>query len=361
MVAMILSLLLSAVGGLRASLEIAGQPGGWIVLSRGSYSEVESHISQEEFNILRVRREIATDGSGVALISPEVVVPFNAAVLRPATQFRPAYLRGVRPIAYRVHPRAKLVAGQWPVSGREEMAIGQKQLARFPELHLGRTFRYGRRFWTIVGVFTDRGSAVESEFLADLDVLQQDARFENAFSSLRLRLRPGTEASFKRALVNDARLHVETISETDYFAGQAKTSDELRTLILIVAVIVGTGAAFGGMNTMYASVLRRRREVGVLRALGFGRVAILSSFLIESAILGLGGGFLGEVVAIGVALASHLESRLMSAGVFVFSSRITLATLAAGLVSGGAIGILGGTLPALSASRVPISDSMREV
>ena len=132
LVVMVVVILLSFVSGLRQSLELAGEPGHWIVLSRGTVSEGESYIPREQSDILRTRPEIATDASGAELFSPEMVVPFNAAVNRPAIQFRPASLRGVSPIAYRMRRGLKLVAGRWPAQGRDEMAIGRKQAARFP-------------------------------------------------------------------------------------------------------------------------------------------------------------------------------------------------------------------------------------
>src|SRR5260370_6281456 len=264
LVVMVVVMLRGLVSGLRASLELAGEAGNWIILSRGTVSEGESYIPREEADILRTRPEIATDASGKALFSPEMVVPFNAGIRRPANRFQPASLRGVTPIAYEVHRCLKLVAGRWPTPGREEMAIGGKQAARFPELGIGSTFRYGRRDWTIVGIFADRATAPESEFWADLDVLQQDATFGNGNSSFHVVLKPASSDSFRAALTSDSRLTVDAMSERQFFAEQAKVADRLRTLVLLVGIIVGTGAAFGGMNTMYAAVARRTREVGVV-------------------------------------------------------------------------------------------------
>ncbi len=360
LVVMVVVILLSFVSGLRQSLELAGEPGHWIVLSRGTNSEGESYIPREPADILRTRPEIATDASGAALFSPEMVVPFNAAVNRPAIQFRPASLRGVSPVAYRIRRGLKLVAGRWPAPGRDEMAIGQKQAARFPELGIGTTFRYGRRTWTIVGIFADRGSALESEFWTDIDVLQQDARFENGYSSFHVVLKPGTEENFRNALTGDARLTVDALSERDFFAEQAKVADRLRQLVLIVGLIVGTGAAFGGMNTMYAAVARRTREVGVLRTLGFSRGSVLASFLIESVILGVAGGILGDILAVLLGAAAGLDHRLMSVGAVVFSSSFTVGALAGGIVAALLIGIAGGLLPAWRAANLPIVESLRE-
>jgi putative ABC transport system permease protein len=360
LVVMVVVILLSFVGGLRQSLELAGEPGHWIILSRGTVSEGESYIPREQSDVLRTRPEIATDASGAALFSPEMVVPFNAAINRPAVQFRPASLRGVSPVAYRMRRGLKLVAGRWPAPGRDEMAIGQKQLARFPELGVGTTFKYGRRSWTIVGIFADRGSALESEFWTDIDVLQQDARFENGYSSFHVVLKPGTEETFRNALTEDARLTVDVISERDFIAEQAKVADRLRALVLIVGLIVGTGAAFGGMNTMYAAVARRTREVGVLRTLGFSRGSVLTSFLVESVILAIVGGVVGDLLAIILGLAAGLNQRLMSVGTVVFSSAFSMSALVGGIAAALLIGVAGGLMPAWRASRLPIVESLRE-
>jgi putative ABC transport system permease protein len=360
LVVMIVVILLSFVAGLRASLELAGQPGNWIILSRGTVSEGESYIPREVADILRTRPEIAIDASGKALFSPEMVVPFNAGVKRAANHFQPASLRGVTPIAYGVHRGIKLVAGRWPIPGREEMAIGRKQAARFPELGVGATFKYGRRNWTIVGVFADRGSALESEFWGDLDVIQQDARFENGFSSFHVVLKPASAGSFMRALTDDSRLTVDAMSEQDFFSAQAKVADRLRSLVLIVGIIVGTGAAFGGMNTMYAAVARRTREVGVLRTLGFGKGAVLASFLVESMILGAAGGAVGDALAMAISAATGLDHHLMSVGALVFSSTFTFSALGGGVLAAILIGIAGGVPPAWRAARLPIVESLRE-
>jgi ABC-type antimicrobial peptide transport system permease subunit len=361
LVVMVVVILLSFVSGLRASLELAGEPGNWIILSRGTISEGESYIPREQSDLLRTRPEIADDDSGKALFSPEMVVPFNAGIKRPANQFQPASLRGVTPIAYEVHRGLKLVAGRWPVPGREEMTIGRKQAARFPELGVGSTFRYGRRNWTVVGIFADRGSALESEFWADLDVLQQDARFENGFSSFHVVLKPSTSDSFRAALTSDSRLTVDAMSERQFFAAQAKVADRLRTMVLLVGIIVGTGAAFGGMNTMYAAVARRVREIGTLRVLGFSRGSILLSFFTESVLLaGLGG-------LIGCLLVLPLNGVTTGIGNFVtfsetsFSFRVSPEIMASGVAFAMLLGACGGLFPARNAAKREIVAALREI
>ncbi len=360
LVAMVVVVLLSLISGIRRSLELAADPGVWILLSRGIDSEPESYISREQFDILRTRPEIATSSDGAVLISPELVTPFNAAVKRPANQFYPARLRGVSTAARQVHRKVRLIEGRWPAPGREEMVIGRKLLARFPELSPGVTFRYGHRYWTIVGVFADRGSVRESEFWADLDVLEQDAHFENGFSSFHVVLKPGMAESFKRALTADARITVDAINERDFYAQQAAVADQLRMLVLIVSAIIAIGAAFGGMNTMYAAVARRAREVGVLRSLGFPRVSIVTSFLVESELLALAGGVVGVAAGLFLIFASGLNRRMLSVGAITFSSRWSLSACVFGIFAAFLIGALGGILPALRAAQMPVTQALRE-
>jgi len=360
LVTMVVVVLLSLISGVRRSLELAADSRVWIVLSRGIGSESESYISHQQLDILRSRPEIAIDGGSSALISPEVVTPFNAAIKRPASQFYPATLRGVRGIARRVHQNVRLIEGRWPQPGREEMVIGGKLLAKFPELRPGATFRYGRRNWTIVGVLADRGSVRESEFWADLDVLEQDAHFENGFSSFHVVLKPEMGESFRNALTADDRITVEAINEQEFYAQQAEVADRLRLLALLVSAIVGVGAAFGGMNTMYAAVARRAREVGVLRSLGFQRGSVLMSFLIESEMLALAGGVTGMIVALLLISASGLSRRLLAVGPITFSSRFSLSACALGILAALLIGALGGLLPALRAARMPVAEALRE-
>lgn len=359
LVAMVVVVLLSLIGGIRRSLELAADPRVWILLGRGIGSEPESYIPHEQFDILKTRPEIATDGEADALISPELVIPFNAAMKRPASQFYPATLRGVRAIARQVHRNVRLSEGRWPAPGREEMLIGRKLLARFPELKPGVSFRYGRRTWTVVGVIADRGSVRESEFWADLDVLEQDAHFENGFSSFHVVLKPETARSFSQALTADARITVDAINERDFYAQQALVADRLRILVLIVSTIIGVGAAFGGMNTMYAAVARRAPEIGVLRTLGFQRRSILASFLIESEMLALAGGAGGIVGALLLISVSGLNRHMFSVGAITFSSRFSLTACVYGILTAFLIGAIGGLLPALRAARMPVTESLR--
>lgn len=360
LVVMILFILLGFIAGLQKTVLDAGNSGNWIVLSRGVTNEPGSYITREQYEIIRARPEIAVGPSGQTLISPEMVTGFNASPDSAPSASGETLLRGVYPIAYRVHRGMRLVAGRWPASGQAEMVVGRKLATRFPNLAPPVQLRFGRRLWKVVGEFSDQDSARESEMWTDLDVLAQDIRYRNGFASLHVVLRPGTEDEFKVALNKDARLRVDAVTEAEFYSKMSQLAEQLRAMGLVVAAILGIGAIFGGMNTMYAAVARRGREIGVLRVLGFSRVNVLISFVIESVMLGLAGGIAGELLGIIVAQATGLGGRLMKAGWFIFSFRLAPSAFAAGLVAAVLMGAVGGLLPALRAARLSVVDSLRE-
>ena len=166
--------------------------------------------------------------------------------------------------------------------------------------------------------------------------------------------------SFRQALTADDRITVEAINELAFYAQQAEVADRLRVLALLVSAIVGIGAAFGGMNTMYAAVARRARELGVLRSLGFQRRSVVMSFLIESEMLAFAGGITGMMGALLLISASGLNRRLLAVGAITFSSQFSLSACTLGILAALLIGALGGVLPALRAARMPVAESLRE-
>jgi ABC-type antimicrobial peptide transport system permease subunit len=214
----------------------------------------------------------------------------------------------------------------------------------------------------IVGVFADDDSARESEIWTDFDDLLTDFHSNGSdTNSLHVVLKPGTAQAFQDALKSDGRLKIDAVAERDYYASQTKVVDQLRSLGLIVAFILGLGVTFGGMNTMYTAVARREREIGVLRVLGFSPGNILGSFVIESAILGIAGGIAGVALAYIVAWITGLNSRLLSVGSTFFSYRPTPAAIIAGIAAAGVIGVVGGLAPAWRAARIGVIDSLRDV
>src|SRR5258708_371006 len=359
LVAMIFVIVFGFAAGLNQSLLNAGQDRNVIVMARGVTSENESFVPQLAVEILRVRPEIAASQKHQPLLSRESIVGVNVSRARGAKEF--ALLRGVEAIAYEVHPNLHLVQGHWPTRGNGEWVVGRRLLARYPYLQPGTIFHYEHRDWKIVGSFSDNDSARESEAWTDLDDLINDFHWDvGGAAALHLVLNPGSAAEFAQAIKADGRLTLQGETETEYYAGQAALAGQLRMLGLIVALSLAIGAMFGGMNTMCTAVTRRAREIGVLRVLGFSRGDILSSFVIESVILGLAGGVAGVVLANVVALATGLTSRTMSVGAMFFSYRPTPSAIVAGIVVAATIGVVGGLMPALRASRVGIISALRE-
>lgn len=362
LVVMILFILSGFVAGLRATVLRSAVGDNWIVLSRGTTNEGGSYITRDQYEILKSRPQIATTSDGQALVSPEVVTGFNPAANQPggAAGFG-TLLRGVYPIARQVHSRMKLESGRWMEHGAAEMVVGRKLAARHPYLSVGSDFKFGRRNFKIVGVFSDDDSARESEMLTDLDVLTQDIHMASGFAVLHVVLRRGLEGDFTKSLTTDARVKVDAMPEAEFYAKQTSFVEQLRALGLAVALVLAIGSIFGAMNTMYSAVARRGGEIGVLRVLGFSRFNVLSSFVMESVLLGIAGAILGEVLGILAAYGTGLHSQLMNVGSFIFRFQLTGGAFVSGLLAGVIIGGLGGLLPAWRASRVRVIDSLRAV
>jgi len=362
LVVMILFILSGFVAGLKATVMRTAVSDNWIVLSRGTTNEGGSFISREQYEIIKARSQIATARDGQPLASPEIINGFNPNPDAPPTAGNVfTTLRGVYPIAYQVHRDMRLESGRWPTRGSAEMVVGRKLAARYPNLAIGSDFRFGRRSWKIVGTFSDRDSARESEVMTDLDVLAQDIHMKNGFAVMHVVLRPGQHEDFAKSLTTDSRVRVDTQTEQDFYAKQTEFIDQLYSMGLIVALILAIGSIFGAMNTMYSAVARRTSEIGVLRVLGFSRFNVLSSFVIESCVLAIAGGTLGELLGIIVAYSTGLSSELMNVGEFIFRFRLTTGAFVSGLLAALAIGALGGLLPAWRASRIAVTESLRAV
>ena len=322
---------------------------------------VESgYISHESYDIFKTMPEIATDAAGNPLLSPEDVNGFDPTPDAPLASN--GTIRSVLPIAYEVHPGIRVIEGHRPERGQFQWMLGQRFAARHPNLKIGDTFHWGRNNWHIVGIFSDHGSARESEVWADLDDLRQRVpcrghRQLQHFSR-------GAEARRVPVVRREVASRQSAPGRSDvgasFLSQAAGFSNQLRSLGLAVAMVLAVGAVFGAMNTMYSAVARRRREVGTLRVLGFGRATVLLAFIVESAVLGLAGGMLGELLAIIIAYGTGLQSRLMNVGTILFSFQLDRTAIIAGIVVSLAIGVIGGLLPAWQASRIPVVEALRD-
>lgn len=268
-------------------------------------------------------------------------------------------IRGVGPRVWELRDNVRIVAGRRFESGKRELVIGRGAQAEFGDLEVGRPVRLGLQDWQVVGVFAS-GDAHESELWCDPEVLQ-GAYNRNAFQSVTVRL-TGTAAfdAFRAALVSDPRLTVDVQRTRDYYATQSEDLTRLiRILGVAIAAIMGVGAVFGALNTMYAAVAARAREIATLRALGFSAVPVVLSVMLEAALLALLGGLIGAAVA-WAAFDNYTASTLgANFSQVVFAFRVSPQLILQGLLWALGIGLIGGLFPAVHAARQPVTSALR--
>jgi putative ABC transport system permease protein len=253
----------------------------------------------------------------------------------------------------------EIVEGRPFQTGLRELVVGRGVTRQFDGAGLGQTLRMRGSDWTVVGVF-ETGDATESELWADVEVAQSTFN-RQGYSSVRVQLAdPGALQAFKDALTADPRLNVDVQSEQEYFSGQTRDfRRQIGFLAGVVTVIMGLGAIFAALNTMYAAVAARSREIATLRAIGFGGMPVLASVMIESLVLALIGGAIGAVLAyllFNNVAVSTLGSNFTQV---VFNFKVTPALVGRGLVIAVVIGMIGGFLPALRAARMPVTTALR--
>jgi len=354
-------LLAALVGGLQQILVTAGEPDNLVVLRKGATNDGSSQVPRDAAQAVRSLSGIAVGADGLPLFSPEIVnQPF---MHNPDGGRENVLVRGVEPVAFQVHRRVRLVAGRLFRPKLGELVIGVGAARRY-RLGVGSEVQLGRRRWTVVGLFDAGGTAFDSEIWADVSDVQDDTRREG-YSGLRLTVAPGAEArALVRRIESDGRFTLEAKPETTYYAEQAETARSLYILVLTLAIIMGIGATFGALNTMYAAVAHRTAEIGTLRALGFGRGSILASFLAESMLLATGGLAAGVVLALLAMLAVNtllagVAFSMMTFTVATVLLRPTLGGALLGVVFAAAIGFLGGLAPAWRAAHLRVVDALR--
>lgn len=351
--------LLAMASGFQFALRATGRPDNAIVVQRGSASELTSWVPLEHRNRLQVDERVARGADGQPLASAELYV-INNLPKRDSGEPTNVTVRGVTARAFEVRTGIKLIAGRMFQSGLNEVIVGERITARVRGLALGDKMRLQRSDWVVVGIFSSQGGAFESEVWGDLETMAGTVMREGGSNSLVLRMRdPSTIAAFDKQVRDDPAMQLQVLPERKYYSDQAgPVAGSLTALAMFVSLIMGVGAVFGAMNTMYAIVAARTREVGTLRALGFGRGSILFSFVVESVFLAFVGGLLGCLLALpmngfttGTAQATFSE--------VAFAFRVTPFIMTLGLVFAVIMGFVGGLLPAWRASRLPITSALR--
>jgi len=352
--------MLSLASGFKATLVSSGSNDNAMVRRAGSTSEMDSSISLDQVKIMEEFPGVAHAAAG-PLVTPEVVViaPFP---LRSTGTDANVQVRGVSAKVLDVRSKIKIKEGRFFQPGLPELVVGRNVDKTYAGLTLGDSVTFGGGTWHVVGVFDAGGSAFDSEVWCDARVLNQIYhRPENIFQSLTLHLNSvDSLQQFKDAVTSDPRLTVDVSPEIEYYAKQSRT---LTTLILvlggIVAIVMGIGAVFGALNTMYSAVAERSREIATLRALGFGAGSVVFSFMIEALLISLFGGLLG---CIAVLPLNGLTTGAMNWQTFshlAFAFRVTPALLGLGVAFALMMGVFGGIFPAVRAARRPVAPALR--
>jgi len=355
----VLVALLALAGGLQQTLRGTGNDETAIIVRGGASAELDSGLSRESVTLIGQAPGIARDASGQPIVSAEVVVVANVPKKSTGTDAN-VEIRGVGPRSWAARPNLRLVEGRRFEPGLRELLVGQGARQQFAGLEPGGTIHLNAQPWQIVGVFAS-GDAHESELIGDAETVATTYR-RNGFQSVTVRLEsPGAFDALKAALASDPRLKVDARTTRAYYSAQsAGLTRVIRIVGMVIAAIMAIGAVFGALNTMYAAVNARAREVATLRAIGFGATPVLVSVVLEAMLLALLGGALGALIA-WLLFHDYAVSTLganFSQVVFRFDVSPTL--LGTGVRWALAIGLIGGLLPAVRATRLPVTTALRE-
>ena len=354
--------MLSLAQGFKATLVASGSPQNAIVRRAGATSEMESVVGLDQVRVVADAPGVGR-GSAGPLVSPEVVVVAPFPLKRTGTDAN-VQVRGVSPTVLTVRDSVRITAGRFFQPGLAELVVGRNVAQSYIGLELGKTVRFGGGTWTVVGVFDASGSAFDSELWCDANVLNQVyQRPQNIFQSITVRLTsPQALTAFKDALTADPRVTVQVDREVDYYEKQSRQLTTLITVLgTIVALVMGIGAVFGALNTMYSAVAERSREIATMRALGFGVGNVVTSFVFESLCIALVGGLLGCAAVLPL---NNLTTGAMNWQTFshlAFAFRVTPLLLGSGVLFALLMGLVGGVPPAVRAARQRIAVALREL
>lgn len=355
----VVTALQSMSAGMVATLKSTGSPARAIVLKGGANSELSSFFTRDQAIVIEQAPGVAKGADGRPLASGELIVIAERKLRRSGTDSNVS-MRAVGPAGFAMRPEVTIVEGRTFQPGLQEIIVGAKAREQFLGLEVGSTVQIRGSQWTVVGTFASGGDAHESEVWIDVDTAQSAFR-RNGYSSLLVRLEdPSAFAAFKDGLTTDPRLQVDVLHEDDYFASQSRSFTRIiGVLVMVVGIIMGFGAIFAALNTMYSAVAARTVEIATLRALGFGSGVVVLATITEAMLLALLGGALGGAGA--YAFFNGYTVSTLGAGFtqVAFSFRVTPQLLATGMVVSLFVGFLGGLFPALRAARMPIAVALR--
>lgn len=359
----VLIALLAMAEGFRSTLASTGRPDRAMVMRAGSNDELASVLSVETWNTVRelpgIRKDL--DGKPIAIAERYILTDVRK---RGESSGANVVVRGTSSDVLRVRPEARIIAGRMFEDGKREVIVGRSALDQYAGLEIGSLVEVRDGAWPVVGIFETGGDVHESEIWADISSLHAALR-STFYATVTAQLEddsPLTLRAFKDRITTDPRFNVGVQREPDYYASRSEGLEKFITILgYTVSVIMGIGAVFGALNTMYAAVSTRMTEIATLRALGFNAVPVVLSVLAEALLLALLGALLGAAIAYVVFngyTVSTLNFQTFSQVAFAF--RVTPDLLIEGVVWACVIGALGGLFPALKAARMPVAEALRQ-
>ena len=353
---------LAIAEGLRSTFTPNGSTLNAIVLRKGVTAEVLSRVTVDAVPIIAALPGVARGSDGQPIVSPEQISVITLP-RRNSDQLANLTVRGITPTAFAARPNIHFIEGRPLRSGFPEINVGQLAATRFRSLDANQQITFANVTWTVAGVFTSDDSAFESEIWAD--VTQVNAAFQRGGGYQSVTVRLDTAESLQglaAAIEGDQRFELQAKGERDYYAAQAESmTAAVETLGRFVVLVLSLGAILGAMNTLYSAVARRTREFAVLRTLGFSRLTLVVTVMVESMLLGLIGGVLGALLAMPAQGWSTGAANFATFSEIAFRFRITPRIVSQGVGFALAMGLLGGVLPAIRAGRLPITRALREL
>jgi putative ABC transport system permease protein len=351
--------LMALVAGLNRAFVSSGSPLNVLVLRKGSEAELSGGFDAALYPTLKTLPGIAKDSHGEPMTSGEWVVVI-VLPRKDGTGEVNVTVRGMMPDGLEMRPSAKLVEGRWFQTGQREVVVSKSIRSRFARANIGDTMEFGKGSWKVVGVFDSGGSAYESEVWGDVNQMASDFDRQGGYSSAYLRATDAIAAeALKNRVSDDQRLKLEGVIETDYYAKQTSSGAPIKVIGFVVGFIMAMGSIFAAMNTMYAAVAYRGREIATLRVIGFSRPAILTSFVLESLLLALLGAAAGILLMLPFNGMETGTSNAVTFSEVVFALRITPAVAGYAILFALIMGFVGGLAPAWHAARQNILNALR--
>jgi putative ABC transport system permease protein len=349
--------------GIRNTLGKSGRDDHALVLRKGADNEMSSNVETRLVNLILASPGVKRDASGKPQGVAELLLVIALEKAGAAGQVSNVTLRGVPDDLLEFNQDIHVVTGRPARAGADEVIIGKRLEGQFQGLRLGESFEIKKnRRVQVVGIFESDGSSRESEILCDVELVRTSFGREGVVSSVTVALEsPSKFDSFKAAMEHDKQLGLQAISQPAYYQKQSEGTANLVTFLGgAIVFFFSVGATIGAMITMYAAVSHRKREIGTLRALGFSRFTILSSFLLEAVLLTVIGGAIGALASLGMGFVHFSMMNMNSWSEITFSFDPSPAIVLTAVLVGAFMGVFGGLMPALQAARISPTEAMRD-